>query len=123
MKGDVLALMEWIFFGALFGAILSILSDLTERQWGPEAIPTSTASAKLRRIVILGGGFGGMKTAECLEEQLGGDNSVSLSLVSETMPFYLLRCLGRWLGAVWSPVISVSHCAAAFAALISCAGA
>jgi NADH dehydrogenase len=36
------------------------------------------------RIVILGGGFAGMRTAECLENKLRGDFSVSLTLVNDT---------------------------------------
>jgi len=37
-----------------------------------------------QRIVILGGGFAGMRTAERLEEQLRANPSVSITLVSDT---------------------------------------
>jgi NADH dehydrogenase len=34
-------------------------------------------------VVILGGGFAGMRTAECLEQEFGADRSVSFTLISE----------------------------------------
>jgi NADH dehydrogenase len=37
-----------------------------------------------KRIVILGGGFAGMRTAECLEDKLRGDYSITLTLVNDT---------------------------------------
>ena len=74
--------MGWILFGTLLGAILKTVSGIVEVRLGPETMPAFTPSTKLPRIVILGGGFGGMKAAECLEEELGG--SAFITLVSDT---------------------------------------
>src|SRR6202012_3322247 len=65
-------------------AILQIASDVASLVYGPEITPIALPSANPIRIVILGGGFGGMKTAECLERELPGRAAISISLVSET---------------------------------------
>jgi NADH dehydrogenase len=77
-------LVEWVLFGALLGAILQIAGDVAGFVFGPEITPTASPSANPIRIVILGGRFGGMKTAEYLERELPGHAAVSISLVSET---------------------------------------
>jgi NADH dehydrogenase len=77
-------LVEWILFGSIFGLELQALSDFVHYRFGPETSPAVAPPHSVRQILILGGGFGGMKAAECLEDQLAGDPSVSISLVSET---------------------------------------
>jgi len=78
------ALLEWIVVGSIFGLILQALSDFVFYRFGPETSPALIPPQSVRKILILGGGFGGMKAAECLEDQIGGDPSISISLVSET---------------------------------------
>jgi NADH dehydrogenase len=79
------ALLEWILLGSIFGLALQALSDFIFYHFGPEPNPAPAPPlASVRKILILGGGFGGMKAAECLEDQLDGDPSISISLVSET---------------------------------------
>jgi NADH dehydrogenase len=77
-------LVEWILFGSIFGLELQALSDFVHYRFGPETSPAVAPPHSVRQILILGGGFGGMKAAECLEDQLAGDPSISISLVSET---------------------------------------
>lgn len=78
------ALMEWILFGSLFGLGLQALQDFVHYRYGPETVPSIPPPQSIRKILILGGGFGGMKVAEYLEKLLGGVPSISITLVSET---------------------------------------
>src|SRR6202012_2710038 len=84
MESHFWLLGEWVLFGVVMGAILQIASDVASLVCGPEITPIPSPSANPIRIVILGGGFGGMKTAECLERELPGHAAVSISLGSET---------------------------------------
>lgn len=96
-------LVEWVLFGALFGAILQIASDVAGLVFGPESTPIASPSANPIRIVILGGGFGGMKTAECLERKLPGRAAVSISLVSETNALLFTPMLAEVAGSSLEP--------------------
>src|SRR5215831_19303595 len=80
---------------ALFGAELTQpsyqqriakrpLSDLAEHVLGPEAENVAAFPQERKRIVILGGGFAGMKTAENLEQELHINSSALITLISET---------------------------------------
>jgi NADH dehydrogenase len=60
------------------------VNDLAFLCLGPEYEPPVPPRAVKTRIVILGGGFAGVTTAEHLERQFGADPSVSLTLVSDT---------------------------------------
>ena len=84
MKSNFAQLLSWILFGAVLGALLQLFSQLAAIWFGLELVPAATTPTNVKRIVILGGGFAGMKTAGSLEEQFDGDNGVSISLVSET---------------------------------------
>ncbi len=103
MREHFPALIEWVSFGCLFGIELQLLSDFAWLRFGPESNPLPPPPHSLRRIVILGGGFGGMKTAECLEEQLAGDPSVSISLVSETNALLFTPMLAEVAGSSLEP--------------------
>jgi len=56
-----------------------------------------------KRIIILGGGFAGMRTAECLEERLRGDFSISLTLVNETNALLFTPMLAEVAGSSLEP--------------------
>ena len=55
------ALMEWILFGSAFGLALQALSDLLHYRFGPETSPALALPHSVTKILVLGGGFGGMK--------------------------------------------------------------
>ena len=101
MQGQFAPLVGWILFGALLGGILQMVIEIAEIRYGPEAAPASAPSPDLVRIVILGGGFGGMKAAEYLEEELGA--SVSISLVSDTNALLFTPMLAEVAGSSLEP--------------------
>jgi NADH:ubiquinone reductase (H+-translocating) len=78
------ALVSWVMYGASLGIIKRALDDFAERSFGPELAPQAPQVSVKKRIVILGGGFAGMRTAECLEAKLRTDFSTSLTLINET---------------------------------------
>ena len=91
MRQHFPALVGWVVYGALLGIISQALQDGAEYFFGPEPAPKAPAVSVNKRIVILGGGFAGMHAAECLEETLRGDASISLTLVVQTE---LMFCVG-----------------------------
>jgi len=84
MRQHFPALVGWVVYGASLGIINQALQDGAEHFFGPEPASTVSAVSVSKRIVILGGGFAGMRTAECLEEKLRGDFSINLTLVNDT---------------------------------------
>src|SRR5713226_2231000 len=84
MRRHFPALVGWVVYGASLGIITQALDDIAERSFGPELAPQAPPVSVRKRIVILGGGFAGMRTAECLEEKLRTDFSTSLTLINET---------------------------------------
>jgi hypothetical protein len=73
-----------VLYGALLGLFAQALSDLAERGFGPEAVGVAPVPQQRKRIVILGGGFAGMKTAECLEQELRMNSSAMITLITQT---------------------------------------
>ncbi|HEX5051063.1 MAG TPA: NAD(P)/FAD-dependent oxidoreductase [Planctomycetota bacterium] len=78
------ALVGWILFQAVLGVLAHALDGFATRRWGPEQVPPVPVPPKAVRIVILGGGFAGVSTAERLESLFGASPEIELTIVSET---------------------------------------
>ncbi|HXZ79510.1 MAG TPA: NAD(P)/FAD-dependent oxidoreductase [Terriglobales bacterium] len=103
MRGHFPALVGWVMYGAILGLITQGLNDLAAMLFGPEKELAEAAPEVKTRIVILGGGFAGMKTAERLEEELRQDRSVSIALVSETNALLFTPMLAEVAGSSLEP--------------------
>jgi len=97
------ALVGWVVYGASLGIIKQALDDIAERSFGPELVPQAPQVSVRKRIVILGGGFAGMRTAECLEEKLGTDFSTNLTLINETNALLFTPMLAEVAGSSLEP--------------------
>jgi NADH:ubiquinone reductase (H+-translocating) len=103
MRQHFPALVGWVVYGALLGIVNQALQDSAEYFFGPEPAPKVPAVSVDKRIVILGGGFAGMHAAECLEETLRGDASISLTLVNETNALLFTPMLAEVAGSSLEP--------------------
>ncbi len=103
MRQHFPALVGWVVYGAFLGIISQALQDSAEYFFGPEPAPKAPAVSLSKRIVILGGGFAGMRAAECLEEKLRRDSSISLTLVNETNALLFTPMLAEAAGSSLEP--------------------
>ena len=79
------ALICWLLFCFLLGILSQAAREVAKYFLGPESpVRAISRPEKATQVVILGGGFAGVTTAEHLEKQFRGDPTVSFTLISET---------------------------------------
>jgi NADH:ubiquinone reductase (H+-translocating) len=79
------ALIGWLLFCFFLGILSQAAREVAKYFLGPESpVLAFSVPEKATRVVILGGGFAGVTTAEHLEKQFRGDPTVSFTLISET---------------------------------------
>ncbi len=84
MRGEFASLAGWMLFCAALGLVAGPARSIVTRIFGVERMPIVPVPPPPKRIVILGGGFAGVSTAEHLEKLFRVDPSVAITLVSET---------------------------------------
>src|SRR6516225_9678179 len=103
MRNQFPALLGWVIYGAALGSLTQGLNDLAASIWGPEVRTPVLSEAQKTHIVILGGGFAGMHTAECLEREFRTNPNVKLTLISETNALLFTPMLAEVAGSSLEP--------------------
>ena len=97
------SLISHLLYGGLLGSGFHLLVSLYLRIY-PEAeqardVPTEPK----RRVVILGGGFGGVSTAKYLEQALWRDSNLEITLVSQSNYLLFTPMLAEVAGSALEP--------------------
>ena len=96
-------LVSWVAYGVVLGAAAEALSRITVSWLGPDSVLRKSPIITAEQIVILGGGFAGMATAERLERVFGANNKVTFTLVSDTNALLFTPMLAEVAGSSLEP--------------------
>ena len=103
MRSMLPRLIAWVAYGVVLGVIAETLSRITVSWLGPDSIIRQSPIVATEQIVILGGGFAGMATAETLERVFGADRRVTLTLISDTNALLFTPMLAEVAGSSLEP--------------------
>jgi len=115
MSAHFPALVDWVLYGASLSLLVKAFDALAVVLLGAETESHAPDLKKTKRILILGGGFAGMRTAMCIEEKFRDDRSVSITLVSETNALLFTPMLAEVAGGsleashISTPLRSILH--------------
>ena len=115
MRAHFPALIGWVFYGASLGVLVKATDALVQFLAGVQTEPEKGKPEAATHILVLGGGFAGMRTAACLEEEFKADPSVAITLVSETNALLFTPMLAEVAGGsleashISTPLRSVLH--------------
>jgi NADH:ubiquinone reductase (H+-translocating) len=97
------ALVGWMLYGCALGVAISAVARFMPRTDGAAPRVKTEPGEKPKHVVILGGGFAGTTTAVKLEEALGADRSIEITLVSETNALLFTPMLAEVAGSSVEP--------------------
>jgi len=96
-------LIAWVAYGVVLGLAAEAPTRITVSLLGLDSVLRKSPIVTTEQIVILGGGFAGMATAERLERVFGANHKVTLTLVSDTNALLFTPMLAEVAGSSLEP--------------------
>ncbi len=96
-------LIAWVAYGVVLGLAAETLSRIAVSWLGPDSVLRKPPQIATKQIVILGGGFAGMATAERLERVFGANREVTFTLVSDSNALLFTPMLAEVAGSSLEP--------------------
>ena len=96
-------LIAWVAYGVVLGLAVETLSRIAVSWLGPDSVLRKPPTIATKQIVILGGGFAGMATAERLERVFGANREVTFTLVSDSNALLFTPMLAEVAGSSLEP--------------------